>query len=506
MHSACVWQHGQNFVSMNRLLRSFSVLFLAVAVSGEVSAQFSGQIGVYDFLPQRVNANPALRPAGKVNVGIPFISNIYFEQSNNWIRPSNFLSADASGVVTIDNATVLGGIDREAFTGFGSSAELFHVGIRSGKHYFHARVSERFQGASALPRDMIALGLYGNVGDNGFSDHTADLSDFRIDLMHFREYALGYSYAFGDKLTAGITLKYLYGMEAVRTAESSLQLRTDPLTYELSTTGSLLINTSGVGLGEEEEDIRDDISRYLFGLNNTGVAGDIGLVYQPLEKLTVEFSALDFGFISWREDVANYGTSEAEFAYDGVDFSDFVFETGDAFEDGLQDEIDRIADRAEEAYNFEATNRAFRSSMFGMFRYAASYGLYETDKTSGRVWANYMHAVGHRNLPGRLAVGYSQRLWKFLQGGVHYSRQRGDGGFIGAGLTANAGPFQIFAMVENLDFLRLSRYTFVDENDPDDRESLILPRNPSDIRIHFGINLTFGRKADAEEPAGEPML
>ncbi len=491
---------------MNKLLRILLVLFLAVAAATDLAAQFSGQIGAYDFLPQRVNANPALRPAGKVNVGIPFLSNVYLEHSNNWFRPSNFLSADAAGVVTIDNAAVLNGIDREVFTGFGTSLELLHVGIRKGDHYFNVRVSERFQGAFALPRDMMALGLYGNVGNNGFSDHTADLSNLRIDFMHFREYALGYSYAFSEKLTAGITLKYLYGMEALRTAESSLQLRTDPLTYEMSTTGALRINTSGAGLGEEEGDIRDDIGRYLFGLNNSGIGGDIGAVYRPLDKLTVEFSAFDFGFISWREDVANFGTSNAEFAYDGVDFSEFVFETGSAFDDGLQNEIDQIADRAEEAYNFEASHRAFRSAMFGMFRYAASYDLYETEKTSGRLWANYMHAVGHRNLPGRLAVGYSQRLWKFFQGGVHYSRQRGDGGFLGAGLTANAGPLQVFAMVENLNIARFSRYTFTDENDPDKENSIILPRNPNDIRIHFGLNLTFGRKSNDEAPGGEPML
>jgi len=470
----------------------------------DLSAQFSGQIGEYDFLPQRVTANPALRPAGKVNVGIPALSNIYVEQSNNWFRPTSYLAPDAQGSVTIDNAAILGDIGDEAFTGFGFSTELFHVGLRFGDHYLHARVSERVQGAIGLPRDLLALGIYGNVGANGFSNHTADLTGLRMDFMHFREYAVGYSYNLNEKLTVGVTAKYLYGMEAVRTAESSLQFRTDPETYALSTTGELLINTSGLGLGEGEEDIREDVRNYLFGLQNTGIAGDFGVVYRPIEKLQLEFSGLDFGFISWREDVANYGTESAEFAYNGVNFTDFVFETGDAFEDGFDNEIDRIADEAEEAYNFESTQRSFRSAMFGLFRYAASYQLYQTDATAGRVWANYMHGVGHQNLPSRLAVGYSQRLGKILQAGVHYSRQADDGGFLGGGLTLNAGPLQLFAMVENLNIARFNRFTFIDENDPEKETSVVLPRNSADVRFHFGLNLTFGRDKGGD-PSGRPM-
>ncbi|MCA1752519.1 MAG: DUF5723 family protein [Flavobacteriales bacterium] len=490
---------------MSKKIFLLALVHLVCFGTAEVMGQFSGQIGEYDFLPQRVTVNPALRPAGKVNIGIPAVSNIYFEQSNNWIKPAAYLAPDAQGVVTIDDAMVLGNIDDEAFTGFGFSMELLHVGLRFGDHYFYARVSERVQGGIGLPRDLFALGVAGNVGDNGFSNHTADLTGLRVDFMHFREYAIGYNYNFSEKLTAGVTVKYLYGMEAMRTAESSLQLRTDPETYDLSTTGSLLINTAGLGLGEGEGDIRDDVGNYLFGLQNTGVAGDFGVAYRPIEKLQLEFSGLDLGFISWREDVANYGTESAEFAYDGVNFTEFVFETGDAFDDGLQDEIDRIADDAEEAYNFESTNRSFRSAMFGVFRYAASYELYRTDALSGRVWANYMHGIGHRNLPGRLSVGYSQRVNKFLQAGVHYSRQAGDGGFLGCGLTLNGGPVQFFAMVENLSFVRLSEFTFTDENDPEKNESFILPRNASDVRIQFGLNLTFGRKGE-DAAGGAPML
>lgn len=490
---------------MNRRIYIGLILLGGLLLSGTLRAQTSGQMGEFEHLPQRVYANPALRPTGKINIGIPGLSALYFEQANNWMKPGAYLNTDAQGVARIDHAALLSGMGREAFTGFGSAIELLHLGYGFDDHYIHARISERVQGGVALPRDLFALAIYGNVGDNGFEDNTADLGGLRIDAMHFREYAIGYNRKLGDKLSVGLTAKYLYGMESIRTAESTLKLHTDPSTYEMRSSGELRINTAGLGVGEGNEDIRANARQYLLGLPNRGFGADLGVAYQPIKKLRLEFSANDFGFISWRRDVANFGTSDADFVYRGIDFTDFIFLNGAEFDDALQAEIDRIADAAEKAYNVDGTFENFRTSMFGYFRYAASYELYRTEKTGGRAWANVMHAVGHRNLPTRIAVGYNQRIWRAFQVGLHYSKQAGDGGFIGGGLSMNAGPVQLYAMVENARVAQLSRYTVVDENDPDNKSTFILPRNPADLRVQLGLNLTFGRK-DEKAKKSAPLL
>lgn len=483
---------------MNKPTITSLVLLLGCALPHLLQAQISGQIGEFEHLPQRVWANPALRPSGKVNVGIPTLSGLYFEQSNNWIKPGDYLNTDVNGVGSIDYKALLANMDNDAFTGFGSAIELFHLGMGFDDHYFHFRVAERVQGGVALPRDLFALAIYGNVGDNGFEDHTADLGGLRIDAMHYREYAIGYNRKWEEKFSVGLTAKYLYGMETIRTGESSLQLRTDPSSYEMRSSGQLHINTARLGVGEDEEDIRADAREYLLGLSNHGVGVDIGAAYHPIKKLRLEFSANDFGFISWKQDVANFGTTDADFVFDGINFTDFIFLNGSEFDDALQDEVDRIANAAEETFNVDGTHESFRSSLFGYFRYAASYELYDSKKTGGRAWANVMHAVGHQNLPARFSVGYNQRLWRAFQVGLHYSKQAGDGGFIGGGLSMNAGPVQLYAMVENAHVAQLSRYTVRDENDPGKVSTFILPRNPADLRVQVGLNLTFGR------PGGKP--
>jgi hypothetical protein len=473
---------------------------LVLAWSGlhhQASGQISAQMGEFDHVPQRVWANPALRPSGKINFGMPFLSQIYFEQSNNWFRPNEYIAVDDQGTGSVDYKRLLDDLDNEAFTGFGSTIELFHFGIRLGdEHYFHARIAERTQGGIGLPRDLFALALYGNAGSNGFENNTADLTNLRVDMMHFREYAIGYNYKFSDKLSLGLTAKYLYGMESIETEASSLKLYTDPLSYRLQSSGSLMLNTSGLGLGEAGRDIRSDVGNYLFGLKNRGLALDAGVVYHPIEKLRLECSLHDFGFISWREDVANYGTDDATFAYDGIDFTDFIFATGTEFDDALQNEIDAIADGAETAYNFDGTYKSYRTALFGYMRYAASYELFEKKRSTGRAWANVMHAVGHRNLPTRFSIGYNQQISKVLQLGLHYSKQAEDVGFIGGGISINGGIFQIYAMLENAQVARLSRYTMSDGGSGDSSRSVLLPQNPSDVRFHFGINLTINREEE----------
>ncbi len=490
---------------MIKRLRISVLTFAALAVALPGKAQFSGQVSEYDFLPQRVYANPALRPSGKLNIGFPGLSNIHLEHHNNWFRPSRILQSDANGNATLDAVQILAGIDKAATTSAGFGMEILHVGLRMKKHYVHVRVAERSQFEISLPRDIFVLGVYGNVGHNEFDNNTADFGGLNINGIHFREYAAGYNYQWNDQLSLGLTAKYLYGMERVFTRESSLQLRTDPNTYALETSGAFLVNTAGIygTFTDDEDGIHNDVSKYLFGLNNHGMAFDFGGVYEPIKKLKIQVSAHDLGFIRWRSDVATYGTTDASFAFNGIDLTDFIFQTGNEYDEALDAEVQQLLDDLENAYNFERTTESFRTGLNGFFRYGASYELYRNESFRGSVWTNLHHGVGQSLIPTRFALGYNQTLWRVLQGGVHYSKQSGSQGFLGAGLSVQAGFFQLYCMVENLRFLQLTQINLIDSDDNDKRTELIYPSNASDIRLQFGMNFVFGRKTTQES---RPMI
>lgn len=481
----------------------FTLVAVAMAQLGQ--AQFSGQVSEYEFLPQRIYANPALRPSGKLNIGFPGLSNVYLEHNNNWFRPSQILQSDANGNATLDAPQILAGIDKAATTSAGFGLEILHVGLRIKKHYFHVRVAERAQFEISLPRDIFVLAVHGNVGHNEFENNTADFSDLAVNGIHFREYAVGYNYQWNDRLSVGLTAKYLYGMERVFTRESSLQLRTDPNTYALETSGAFLVNTAGIygTFTEDAVGIHDDIPNYLFGLNNHGMAFDFGAVYEPIDKLKIQISAHDLGFIRWRSDVATYGTTDANFAFNGIDLTEFIFQTGVEYDDALDAEVQNLLDDLENVYQFERSTESFRTALNGFFRYGASYELYNTESFRGSVWTNLHHGIGQSVVPTRFAVGYNQSLWRVLQGGVHYSKQFGSQGFLGAGLSVQAGFFQLYCLVENLQFLQLTQINLIDPDNNEERTELIYPSNASDIRIQVGMNLVFGRKTDKR---GAPMM
>ena len=489
------------------MIRRISILFIVFVVSATgLFSQQSGQVGVFDFLPQTVYANPALRPVGRINIGLPGLSQVYFDHGNNWFRPSDNLVSDANGRVTLDAEKILGKIDDFAYTEQNIGVELIHVGFRFGKHYIHARAAERVQIGLSIPKDIFYLGIYGNVGDHKFEDNTVNLSGLSIDAIHFREYGIGYNYEFSEKWSFGLTAKYLYGMERIETEQSTLKLRTDPETYDMQTSGSFIVNTSGVygSVSDDNEDIHEDIRSYLLGLKNTGFGGDIGVVYRPIEKLQLEFSANDLGFIKWKTDVANYGTNDASFAYNGIDLTDFIFIEGSDFNDAFQARLDSLLDDLENAYNFTRTEEQFTTTLNGYLRYAASYEVLSKEKFVGKAWFSLYHGILDSEVPLSFSLGYNQKFWKAIQADIHFTKRAHFSPSLGAGLSLNAGPFQIYCLAENLRFAKFAKIVVVDKDNPQDESSFIYFDNPQDVRVNVGINLTFGLKK-VDSPGGRPM-
>ena len=368
------------------------------------------------------------------------------------------------------------------------------------------RAAERAQAGLVLPKDIFYLAAYGNVGTHAFDDHTADFSDLNVDALHYREYALGYNYEINEKWSVGLTAKYLYGMERIKTTQSSLRLTTDPTDYSLSTRGSFVVNTAGIAGGFDDggEDIRSDLKQYIIGLKNNGFGGDAGVVYRPFEKWQFEFSANDIGFIKWRNDIANYGTERADFTFNGIDLTEFIFLEGRDFNDAFDHHLDSLRDDLENKYNFDKNTGSFTTTINGYFRYGASYELYSTGKTSGRGWVNAYHGVLSSTVPFGFSAGYNQKMGKVIQAGVHFSKEAGYKGSLGAGLSLNGGFFQVYCLAENFRFTRLTRITITDKDRPDEQTRISYFSNAQNIYVRLGMNLTFGMKK-ADKPVGRPM-
>jgi hypothetical protein len=478
------------------------IIILALLFSAHGYAQMSGQIGQFDLVPQRIYANPAFQPKARLNIAFPGLGNIYAQNGNNWIQPRSFVEGGSS---VLSPESILSAIGDEATTTQMQGIELLHFGIRFGKNYVHLRATERVQARVNIPADIFRLAVYGNVGSYQFENNTANFSNLAIDAIHFREYAAGFNREITDKITVGVTAKYLYGMEVIQTENSSLKLQTNQDTYELISSGQLDINTSGINsLVSSEEDF--DANEYLLGKKNSGFAFDFGATYEPIEKLQLQISAHDIGFIRWKDDISNYQTNDANFAFNGVDMTDFLFQEDIDFGEEFQNEADSLLTELEETFGFEETNGSFKTSLNGFMRYGAAYTIFENQGFRGTGWCNVTHALGESMVDFQASFGYNQTLWNSVQAGVHMTKT-GDLPFtLGGGLSLNAGFFQLYAMVENFAVAPLAEVTIVDQDDPSDRSTVFLPASPSDLRVHLGINFTFNRDYGSNQSGGRAMI
>ena len=73
------------------------------------------------------------------------------------------------------------------------------------------------------------------------------------------------------------------------------------------------------------------LSNYMFGRNN-GLGIDLGFNYHLNDKLLLEFSVLDLGFITWNDYTANSQLDAWDYTYDGIDNPITVFGQGTSVE------------------------------------------------------------------------------------------------------------------------------------------------------------------------------
>ena len=485
------------------------VLIIASAIGCIVSASYAQvgtSIGFFENLPQRVYANPALAPNANWNIGVPALSGTYLEHGNNWFNPDEILSIDQNGSATLNAESILNEIDETANIGQSLYNEIIHVGFylgKSRKNYIHFRAAERTSFMLSIPRDLLKLGVYGNARTELFENSTADFSDLNLSLNHYREYAIGFGREINEWLRAGITAKYLYGMENIETEIDNFSLRTNPQTYDLSTNGRMDLRTSGLyGLIEDDAVSNfEDIPNYIYGLNNNGFGLDLGVTGVFFQDLEIQVSALDIGWIKWRSDVASYSVDDASYLYTGVDLTGILFDE-ENFDENLEAELDSIADDLEELFLPDRETDSYTTTLEGRMRYAAAYDFENLIGLKGSVWASFSHSLKNGLSRNVLGLGYTHRFGNWSEVTLNLNGRNMESFSMGAGFAANAGPIQLYVLLNNLFSTQYTQIVIEDDNGGS--SNIFYPSDPRNIRANFGLNVLLGRKKKAMEST--PMI
>lgn len=421
--------------------RIFVLFIISTVIQVSASAQNNLTLYNLEVLPQNLLPNPAKTPDCKWYIGMPVISSIDFQFASNALAFKSigdaFVERSNGSGYSFQLGRFAQSLDKETFVNLGVNAELLNFGFRLRKSMFTFGITEKVKTRLSIPNDILKLGAQGNGGENLGYDFNFN---FGFDVLHVREFAVGYSRQFlNDNLTVGARLKYIRGLNVISTDKNDLKFRTDESNFSYNVKANIELNASSAGLGLIDG---DEVDPSLFGLgspNNSGFGIDLGAELELTNRISVSASIVDLGLISWKDDVLNLKSENpgATFQYRGIDLNRYF---GDSSV-GFQVLVDTIAD----VFSLDSSNNGFNTTLFSEFYLGGNFRL--TDRHQAGVL--FYGSFYNKQLYPSFTVSLNSKLTRFFAMSVSYSMMRGNFQNVGLGFVTNLGPEQFYFVSDN---------------------------------------------------------
>jgi len=273
-----------------------------------------------DHLPQTLNYNPAFAPEVNYFVSMPVIGNIQAESYNSGFNIGQFMDfSDKLGNSNYNPDEFTNRIGDFNKTFLESRMNLFSTGFRLGQiNFFSFSISERNFLEMTVPSNFVYL-----LDD---LDKVSDKMPLNINgtdmrLNTFSQLAVTWTRQFGEKLTIGISPKFIFAMVGLTSDNLNLKVNKlvngdyDEENYETKYSGNMLIglpvaiNPEAINdKGEfdpEKSPVSDDwFKDYSHGKifsGNGSFAFDLGANYQLNEKISFAASLTDIGSTRWKK-------------------------------------------------------------------------------------------------------------------------------------------------------------------------------------------------------------
>lgn len=458
--------------TLRRLLAAILVL-----LPGLLTAQHDLTLYNTPSVPQRIFLNPAFIPAQRFYIGIPALSGFQSYTANPFAY-NDVIERGSDDSLTFKVDNFVSKLSKNDRFRLGSNVEILSLGtqLAGGKFFLGLSIRERMTGQSQLPVNLANLVWYGNASEPVFGKEINIAPS--VDLTAFDEWGASFAgYALKNRLTWGVRLKYLSGRFNVTTTSNEFTVLTDTGSYRMTMRSDLEFRTSGVDDIDTYFDQR--ISKLVFP-PNYGAGLDIGATYQVNDRIAVNASVLDIGFINWNYktlDLVSHNPGET-FVFQGVSLNGFIemLDSLDNFGVKLKDSILDLVE-IDSVYG-----QRYTSWLPTRYNAGGSYILNEHHRfnllLNATAWRKQFNPA--------LSVSYCFSVPRLLDLVVSYNLFNRQYTNIGAGLCLNAGPVQLYAVSDNI-------------------PGLIWYKGSNNYSFQFGINIALNRKtAVAEAPQSEP--
>ena len=447
-----------------------SVTFLALMISAIAFGQTESTLYFMNSLSQSVTENPATLPRYKFSLGIPGSSTLISYTNNGFSY--NDLVKRGGDSVTVDFSKWLSKLAKKNYTSVGVNTDLFRLGIRTKKDvYLMMNVMARGYGRFMFPKDMAALFLEGTGNYVGQTLHISP----KAEGMGWVEVGLGTSIPITEKLRVGGRIKYLKGIVNATTVRSdaSLQIAND---YSITAAADMSIKTSGFNK------ISDGNMKFSDFSGNTGFGLDLGATWQMLPKLQLSASLIDIGYIKWSNDITYYQLDPEtdRYTFKGIDLGELL--------NGHDDYWSAQADSLEKNFKVKELTGSGYATALPMRGFAsANYTLSKNTNVGALLFIENFHG---RFAPG-LTTTVNNQLSKFVSTTVSYTMSNRAYGNLGAGLSLNFAPIQVYIVGDNI--LRLPFSLMANKNANN------YVNNAQVVNLRAGLNIVWGWKKTKAE-------
>ena len=478
------------------------IIILALIIAN-ASAQNS-QVMYFMNLPQNHLINPALRPSNSIYIGLPVVSGINMNINNNFVNFSDiFLKGQPNDSIIsflhpdYDVNKFLAKIKQRNSIEPETMIQLLGVGFSLGKDgYVFFDINDRIDGNIVLPGDLFKLALKGN---EEFVGSKIDLSSLRGDIKYYREFGLGYSRNFTDKLRIGIKGKLLFGIAAASIDNKSLGITVNE-DYSHTLDANLAVNMSGpvnvymdsknnidsIRFDDNRFKTKSGITDFFSGKKNMGFGMDIGATYDLTDRIVVSASITDLGFIRWKKDVTNL-TAKNQFEFSGLNMLDVVNGTQTIDQVG-QDMLDSLKN----AFVVSKSKTAFTTYLpFGI----SLGGSFNITKQFSVGLLSYSRVIG-KQIREALTLSANINLGSALSTSLSYTAENQQYDNLGAGLAFRAGVAQFYLLTDRIPILW--------NKIKNDNSNFILPANWNTFNLRLGMNFVFGNRP--KEKNDKPMI
>lgn len=430
---------------------------LSLLVIGSSFAQRNLTLYHMQQIVQTNNVNPGFIPDAQYYVGIPFLSAPNFAWGN---RGFNFKDIGLNKPIksSVDYSQARINASELNFGTGDASFEIFNAGYRLGNHFFTFGLTDYLDMDIRVGKEFLQfIDAYG--ANKLAPGRTYDASDFNIDFNHYRAIYLGYAHRFDKRLSIGGKFKLLSGLESLRTTNNNFGFTVYDEAVGVAVVNNLDVLSSGMNVW-----FGDGYSGWYID-GNWGLAVDLGGRFQVNDKLEISASVVNLGFMKWNRrlsrSVVNYVMTDS----DNINtFLDDLF-------DETKDEL------AEGNGNYIAP---YYTSAGTQLYGGASYQLSETQGIGLVVNSRFYH--DRTNLGA--AVSYNMAVAQLLNFAFSYSFYNNNYYNVGAGVSLNVGPAQVYLVSDNL-------------------LGTIVPGTFNNTHVNFGVNLLFNR--DHEHRLDNPM-